>query len=84
MRLLDTKLVIADALCKTGQLAKLNKVGRPSNANLQQIYENKRKKGPTNEIPQEHIRKDGFDHFHIGRREIDQDVNTLAAQERVI
>nr|CAH7744543.1 unnamed protein product [Callosobruchus chinensis] len=63
MPLLDTKLAIADSLCKAGQLAKLNKVGRPSNANLQQLYENKRKKGPTKEIPQEDVRKDGFDHL---------------------
>nr|CAI5860067.1 unnamed protein product [Callosobruchus analis] len=63
MPLLDTKLAIADAHCKTGQLARLNKVGRPSNANLHQMYENKRKKGPTKEISQEDIRKDGFDHL---------------------
>nr|CAI5867047.1 unnamed protein product [Callosobruchus analis] len=63
MPLLDTKLPIPDALCKTGQLARLNKVGRPSNANLQQMYENKRKKGPTKEVPQEDIRKDGFDYL---------------------
>lgn len=63
MPLLDTKLAIADALCKAGQSAKLNKVGRPSSNNLQQLYENKRKKGPAKEIPQEDIRKDGIDHL---------------------
>nr|CAI5869258.1 unnamed protein product [Callosobruchus analis] len=40
---------------------RLNKVGRPSNANIQLMYENKRKKEPTKEVPQEDIRKDGFD-----------------------
>nr|CAI5841813.1 unnamed protein product [Callosobruchus analis] len=44
MPLLDTKLAIAYALCKIGQLARLNKVGRPSNANLQQMFENRTNK----------------------------------------
>nr|CAI5823145.1 unnamed protein product [Callosobruchus analis] len=57
MPLLNTKLTNADAVCKTGQLARLNKVGRPSNANFQQMYE-KRKKGPTKKTLQD-IRKDG-------------------------
>nr|CAH7744541.1 unnamed protein product [Callosobruchus chinensis] len=82
MPLLDTKLAIADSLCKAGQLAKLNKVGRPSNANLQQLYENKRKKGPTKEIPKKMFEKMVLIIYPIGRRQIDQDVNTPAAQER--
>nr|CAI5854912.1 unnamed protein product [Callosobruchus analis] len=44
MPLLDTKLAIADALCKTGQLTRLNKVGRPSKPNPQQIQDKSSKK----------------------------------------
>nr|CAH7721049.1 unnamed protein product [Callosobruchus chinensis] len=47
MPLLDTKVAIADALCKARQSAQLNKVGRHSSASAQQMYENKRKKSPT-------------------------------------
>ncbi|XP_072392519.1 uncharacterized protein [Diabrotica undecimpunctata] len=57
------KLAIADALCKAGKSTKQNRVGRPSSSSIQQMYENKRKKVHTKEIPQEDIRKDVFDHF---------------------
>nr|CAH7744540.1 unnamed protein product [Callosobruchus chinensis] len=82
MPLLDTKLAIADSLCKAGQLAKLNKVGRPSNANLQQLYENKRKRDQQKKSPKKMFEKMVLIIYPIGRRQIDQDVNTPAAQER--
>nr|CAI5849478.1 unnamed protein product [Callosobruchus analis] len=63
MNFLDTKLVIADALCTVGESAKLNKVGRPSSAKFQQTYENKKRNGTNKRNPQTDVQKDGFDHL---------------------
>nr|CAI5845525.1 unnamed protein product [Callosobruchus analis] len=75
MPLLDTILAIADALCKTGQLARLNKLGRPSNANLQQMHENKRKRDQQKKSPKKIFEKMILIIYHISRRQIDQDLN---------
>ena len=63
MPLLDTKLAITDALCRAGKPMKQHNVGRPSTSKVQQLHDMKRKKGPTKEIPQEDVRKDGIDHL---------------------
>ncbi|XP_050305075.1 piggyBac transposable element-derived protein 3-like [Anthonomus grandis grandis] len=56
------KVAIADALCNSGKSVLTRKRGRPS-ANLENAYLQKKKRGPTTEIPQTEVRKDGIDHF---------------------
>nr|CAI5836001.1 unnamed protein product [Callosobruchus analis] len=68
MPLLDTKLAIADALCKTGQLARMDK-----------MYKNNRKKGPTKQI-----KTNGFDNLPYSKETDRSRCKTLVAQERVI
>ncbi|CAH1996202.1 unnamed protein product [Acanthoscelides obtectus] len=57
----DFKLAIADSLCNLNREHK-RRVGRPS-AEVQTLYAMKKKRGPTNEIPQQEVRLDGMDHL---------------------
>ncbi|XP_049809183.1 piggyBac transposable element-derived protein 3-like [Schistocerca nitens] len=64
MPLVDFKVAVAEALCKTGKsLSK--KRGRPSNELQKQLDCNK-KRGPTADLPQRQVRLDGIDHMPIG------------------
>ncbi|KAF2878849.1 hypothetical protein ILUMI_27313 [Ignelater luminosus] len=57
----DFKLAIADALHITGKSMK-RCVGRPSH-DVQALHNNKKRRGPTKEIPQQDVRKDGVDYL---------------------
>lgn len=61
--LAEYKIAVADALCKAGKSFS-RKRGRPS-LELERQIEAKKKRGPTEEIPQQDVRQDGIDHFPI-------------------